>query len=162
MLKQDLYSIFTDSPQALPEGMITASGLDERFLSKRCRVLWFTARDKSTKANSANTANENNKKNKFHCNFIRPFIKKQRLYLTCTPEWNENIWNWCSWSTSSDSSKNMVWTCSNLEIKSKPEVLFWDFRLLPFRVFQFQMHVFKQQTQGIEYFNFIALFNPID
>ena len=62
MLKQDFYSIFTDFPQALPEGMITASGLDERFLSKRCRVLWFTARDKSTKAGSANTANENNKK----------------------------------------------------------------------------------------------------
>ena len=62
MLKPDFYSIFTDSPQALPEGMITESGLAEQFLSKRCRVLWFTARDKSTKANSANTANENNKK----------------------------------------------------------------------------------------------------
>ena len=86
MLKQDFYSIFTDFPQALPEGMITASGLDERFLSKRCRVLWFTARDKSTKADSASTANENNKKNKFHCNFIRPIIKKQRLYLTCAPK----------------------------------------------------------------------------
>ena len=62
MLKQDFYSIFTDFKQALPEGMITESGLDERFLSKRCRVLWFTARDKSTKADSANTANEKNKK----------------------------------------------------------------------------------------------------
>ena len=38
MLKQDFYSIFTDFPQALPEGMITASGLAERFLSKRCRA----------------------------------------------------------------------------------------------------------------------------
>ena len=62
MLKQDFHSIFTDFRPALPEGMITESGLDERFLSKRCRVLWFTARDKSTKADSANTANENNKK----------------------------------------------------------------------------------------------------
>ena len=62
MRKQDFYSIFTDFQQSLPEGMITESGLAERFLSKRCRVLWFTARDKSTKADSANTANENNKK----------------------------------------------------------------------------------------------------
>ena len=74
MLKQDFHSIFPDFPQALPEGMITASGLAKRFLSKRCRVLWFTARDKSTKADSASTANENNKKNYFHWNFIRPFM----------------------------------------------------------------------------------------
>ena len=36
--------------------------------------------------------------------------------------------------------------------EGKPEVLFRDFRLLTFRVFQFQIHVFKQRTQVIEYF----------
>ena len=46
--------------------------------------------------------------------------------------------------------------------EGKPEVLFRDFRLLTFRVFQFQIHVLKQRTQGIGHFDFIALFNPID